>query len=484
MKTFGEINREIKGYGFNYSLKDFSKTFFMITVATLGAAYLFGLDFWFIVAIAIFMILLMPYVYRSQFKYLYEQKRFEDASLYISQMIASFKKTSKILPSLLEVRNVVGDEIGAYIDEAIEYIREGEFEDNIYKEALSIIEERYNCSRIKSLHSFLIKVETNGGKFDKAMNLLLEDVDDWTSRVFLYQKDRKSIKNKITIGIFLSFIISISTVIMIPDNFNIINLNVYQIVTTAVVLIMYGFYVFVQSKLTGSWLDYNNKYTEAKIDKDIDIVKYYSIKAGTIKMIPLIVLIVGAMAWFFVSKNYTYCVISLVVAFIILNQPKTRKKMAKKRLQKEINKVFPDWLRDLSLELQTKTVRVAIASSYSNAPYILRPAIEKLVNSFNEDLSITPYTDFLKEYDIREITQIMRMLYSLNEADKDDSEIQISAIIKRNNELLAKSENLKNEDSIGALGFIIIVPLFIGSLKLIVDLLLLMSTFMGSIQLG
>lgn len=47
-------------------------------------------------------------------------------------------------------------------------------------------------------------------------------------------------------------------------------------------------------------------------------------------------------------------------------------KKAKKRLEREIYKIFPDWIRDVAINLQNDTVQSAIEGSYEDTPFILK----------------------------------------------------------------------------------------------------------------
>ena len=49
----------------------------------------------------------------------------------------------------------------------------------VYEDALRIIEEEYDCARIRTLHKFIVSVEEKGGRYRGAMEVLLEDFDRW-----------------------------------------------------------------------------------------------------------------------------------------------------------------------------------------------------------------------------------------------------------------------------------------------------------------
>lgn len=481
--TLGDVSREIRGYGFNYSIKNFSKQIIVIFVAIIGAGFVFQLKPPFIAFTALFMFLLLPYVYRAQFKFLYEGKRFDDAVLYMTQMISSFKKNQKIILALKDAREVVDDEAGLYISEAIKYLEEGEFEEEIYKEALSIIEEKYGCSRLKSLHDFLIKIETSGGEYEKALDILNDDIEEWAGRTYLYQQDRKNVRGKITLAIALAFVICAATNIMIPEQFAFYGNMVYQIVSTITVSTMCLFYAFVQTKITGKWLDGDKSVDKKQIDRDLDITHNFNVKAKKTKMLPVALIVASASIFFIFKGEYMYAVVAVVGAYVLYTQPDRKLKSARRRIEKEVLKAFPDWLRSISILLQTQTVRVAIKKSLDEAPYILQPYIEELIEKFENDYSVTPYVEFLKEFNIKEVGNAMRSLYSFNKATNEESEQQINSLIKRNNEMLAKSEKIKNEDVTSMYGFMVIMPMVIGCVKMVTDMVLMFGSFIGKMKI-
>ena len=477
--TLGDINKEIKGYGFKYSIKDFSKQLALIFIGVIGAGLYFSLKIPFIAFCTVFMFILIPYVYRAQFRFIYEGKRFDDAVLYMTQMISSFKKNKKILLSLKETREVVDDEIGIYIDEAIAYLEEGDSNGNIYLEALSIIEERYGCSRMKSLHEFLAKIETGGGEYENALNVLNEDIDEWSGRTYLYQKDRKNISSKITLAIGLTFIICAVSKYMNPEKFDFTGNIIYQVMTTFAISAMCLFYTIIQSTIIGDWLGNKSEYTERKIDKDYRIVESFNIKAARVKYFPVCLVLIALAIFYAFKGNTSISIASVAGAYILYTQPSRKVKLAKKRLEKEILKVFPDWLRNLSISMQTKTVRVAIKDSLPDAPYILKGYIEDMLEKFDSgDYSITPYVEFIPDFSLKEVSSAMRALYSFNKASKEEAEQQINLLIKRNNEMLAKAEVLRNEDVTSLCGFMVMMPMVIGCLKMVVDMVLMFGTFM------
>ena len=86
--------------------------------------------------------------------------------------------------------------------------------DRVYNDALKIIEEEYDCARIRTLHKFIISVEEKGGRYACAMDVLLEDFDRWVNNVYRYQEEIRKIKRDISVGIIISMVLAMLTTIM------------------------------------------------------------------------------------------------------------------------------------------------------------------------------------------------------------------------------------------------------------------------------
>ena len=158
-------------------------------------------------------------------------------------------------------------------------------------------------------------------------------------------------------------------------------------------------------------------------------------------------------------------------------------KKAKKRLEREIYKIFPDWIRDVAINLQNDTVQSAIEGSYEDTPFILKRPVRKLLIDFERyPVGIEPYDNVLKEFDLPDVKSSVKMFYSINELGREQSTKQIGAIIDRNNKLSGQTEEMKNKDRIGIAAMYSVIPMFLGVLKIIVDMLLMIIVFTSSIS--
>lgn len=375
------------------------------------------------------------------------KKQFADVVLYMEQLIYSFKKQPKIRPALLDAQKVCSPVMKELIEEVVVNI-DTKMSDNIYEESLKIIQQEYNCKRLKSLHKFIVKIEKNGGNYENYIEILLEDIKEWKDRTSFFIKDVERVKRNVLISMLSTVVTCGFMVYLIPDGYGYSSHIVYQISTMFMIILLLGAYVLVIRKLNFSWIKDETFLSEGLI------IKYYSlVERGydNIKKLKI-------------SERLVY-------------------KKAKKRLEAEIFKQFPDWIRSVAINLQNDTVQSSIESSYDDAEFILKRPIRKLLIDFEKyPIGIEPYDNLLKEFDLSDIKSSMKMFYSMNELGKEQSDKQINAIIERNNKLLWQAEDMKNKDRIGLCGMFTVIPMLVGVVKIMTDMILMIIVFTTSIS--
>ena len=145
--------------------------------------------------------------------------------------------------------------------------------------------------------------------------------------------------------------------------------------------------------------------------------------------------------------------------------------------------VFPTWLRNLILHLQTDNVHVALANSLRSCPDVLKPEVkELLIGISNDPNSIIPYTNFLKDYNLPEFKSAVRFLYSLAEFGTDDMITQLDQLVQQNAVLTAEAEKIRNDSALAGLSTLTFAPMLVSSVKLLIDLGLFFTNFMGYMQ--
>ena len=377
----------------------------------------------------------------------YYLNKYYDVVQYMEQMIYSFKKQPKIREALSDAQKVSTERMKEIIEEVLVSI-DSKATENIYEESLYIIGKEYDCKRLRSLHSFLIKIEKNGGEYETYINILLEDIKEWSDRLSLFIRDVNRVKRNVIISIFSTLITCGFMAYLIPKEYQYTNHIIYQIVSTVMIILMLQIFLTVNKKLNYNWIK------EKELMPENMVMKYYSlVERGQQGKRELSLL-----------ERMSY-------------------KKAKKSLENEIKKAFPDWIRDVAINLQNETVQSAIENSYENAAFVLKRPIRKLLIDFERyPIGIEPYDNFLSGFDLMEIKSSMKMFYSINQLGNEQSDKQIDAIIDRNNKMTRQAEEMKNKDRIGIAGMFSAIPMLIGVGKIMSDMVLMVIVFTSSIS--
>lgn len=484
------LKTEINGYGFSYSIKDYAVTLLLVIAALVGAGIFYSLKIPFLAVILLSFIVMMPGMITTQFKYIYEQKKFTDAVDYMEYMLYEFKKKPKILYALRAAENSCTGDIKKRIKKAIDYIENGVYRNNLYKEAFYFIEEGYDCERMAVIHQFLMKIEAEGGEYQDSLNIILDDVKSWTERTYEFQKEKANIKQKVLITIILSLIMCAILTKVSAQVYDITGSMLYQSVTTGLLIAFIILFASVQKKLSGSWL-IGDATPRKKMFQQYALALAGDVKTLRQKELPNAI-IYAALGLLFLFggglfpvisqfKNLGYLLI-IFAGFTYFIKPSSDIKAAKNNTIKEINKEFPSWFRNLAINLQKETVHVSIKQSLKDAPLVLKPSLISLIKELDNDpVTMKPYINFLSTFELPDISSAMKMLYSLNEAGQDEVVTQINTLVTRNNQLLEKSERLKNSDSIAITGYLVVLPMVFSLVKMIVDMALILVGFMGSV---
>lgn len=479
---------DITYYGSTVSTKSYLSFLLLCYVGVIIFGIVFKLKLPYILILAAVATLMMPITYTLQYKNIYEQKKFNTVTSYMEQMLYSFKRHKKILTALYDTR-VMFDvkenrSIREAIDLAIDKIEKGEYGYNIYNEALSEIEKAFPCKRVKKMHNLFIKMEESGGDVHSSIDILLIDKTLWMDSIFNLVSEKKKIKVNVTIAIALSFLISVLSIYMIPNKFGIVQQTASQVATTITTIINMIIWCYVQIKLSGNLLTVDKNAPYESMKRSLNYIKSYNKKRGRIFVIfGILLILVSAYAYITKIIPMFLAIVCVIFSIIVMTQPSRKYKICKKRVSKEVEKVFPEWLLSLALQLQTDNVYVSISKTLLDAPEILKEPLVELQEKLEETPGdIKPFVEFLKEYNIVEIEAAMKMIYSLSEFGTDDAQEQIKNIVERNTKMMNKAEENKIQDELAGITFTMLLPMISGTCKILTDLVLLMGYVLSSLS--
>ena len=170
------------------SVRRFVLSTMLAGVAVYGACLLYRINYIAALFVMILAVIMIPGLVRNYFMERSKASRFADVDVYLHQMTYSFIRNPKVNIALQDAYAISSGRLKRCLSRAIEELQYGMGE-RVYEDALKIVEEEYDCSRIRTLHKFLVSVEEKGGRYTGAMEVLLEDFDRWVNNVYKYQSE-------------------------------------------------------------------------------------------------------------------------------------------------------------------------------------------------------------------------------------------------------------------------------------------------------
>lgn len=435
-----------------------------------------------LVIFSLIYILSIPRLLMNQITEEAEYKKFIDVSNYMEQLLYSFRRHSKIAVALEDTLQIFPEgDMANCLDYALEHINESYTTGNTYEEALGMVEEQYASEMLRRIHTFIISVEMLGGNHEKGIDLLIQDSSKWVNRLTAIRAGKYAVKRNMSIAVVLAMLIVSSTSFMIPSAFaNIQGMFLAQVAMLMTVLGNYLLWLLVQTKMTGSYISNDTYVSEEEVGNYRDKLGKY-INYHRRKLLVLTFVFLCAIGYFLFITQYMAAFLTVTLFVLVLSQKYRSKKLAIKKLRREVLKAFPDWMLGIALQLQTENVQVAIEKSIDNAPYVLEEELELLVRNIERDpLGIWPYLNFYDELGLQELNSAMKMLYVMNQYGEEEMGQQIQTLVERNTVMQDASEKLKLEDYLSGMGVVILLPMLLGSGKMVIDMMLLVSELLSS----
>ncbi len=482
----GYAKREVHRLGYRFSLKKYLSYLLGLSGGIAALAYVFRLKAPWIILVCAVTCCFVPGIFITVYRDMYEQKRFEDITAYMEQILYSFKRRAKILTALedtLVLFKKGESRLYDAIAEAVEYIQNADADGHLYRKAFGFIEKEYGCARLYKIHDFLIEAEEVGGDFGTSADILLHDRKLWIDRVYELQREKKNVKVKITIGIGLSFLICAMTVFMLPKEFAITENVISQAVTTLTILLNLLIWYIAQKKLSKSLILSEEGMEYEEVRRQYEYVMHGKQDRDRRRGMLASAMLIPFMVFSGLKGNMMAAGLIGVFAVLIGTQPARKYRVSLKHLTRAVEKAFPQWLLSMSLKLQTDNVHVSLAKSVQGAPVVLREELGGLLEGIErEPDSVEPYLGFMHPVQLPDITSAMKVLYSMAEFGASDIGSQIGPLVERNAALTDKAERLRAEDEIAGIGFLILLPMITGVIKMLADLALVVIYILSAVN--
>lgn len=436
---------ELKRYGYVFSVKRGILMYGMVVAFAIVCGKFFRLDHMYLFLLCLWCACLFPFFLRNLYRNRYGQRQFVEINSYMEQFLYSFQKSGKILVTLKDVEKLFANGVmHTRIREAIAYIEDTYDEDYVEKRALAMIEREYPIHHVAMIHRFALQVEEKGGEYGEAIRLMLDARRMWADRSYELLKEKKRKRTQILISVLVSLLLcSVFVYVAERVSLSITGFAVVKVVTLLTLLLDLWILYVADRKLSMESMD--ETYDEKELLRQYEKVKR--------------------------SEEKKHAELGT--------------RIAKKNVSRALQKMFPQWLLEVSLLLQSENVQVAIMESYDEAPVLMKPALRELIQKLQlRPTDMEPYLEFLQEYALPEVQSSMKMLYALSEGTGGNANNQISDIIRRNQLLLDQAQKMKNEDALGGLYALFLAPQLTGGAKMLVDMGMLFYAMMATSALG
>lgn len=478
-----KLRANINNYGFDLSIGTAIMYYILIIVIPVLIAVVSKLQYKYCIIIGIISLIIAPFLIQSFYKQKFTERRFEMVIDYLTNMLPIFMQKTKILYALVEIKPLLKYQMSKIIDEAIEYIEQNNEDPDAEVTALEMIEMEFPNTRIKSLHKLMQSIEyKNSTVISDACENMYTDIDAWIKRVNKFIADLKDRKIKLIILCVMTLGLNVLFTYMYTSNEffeGFVQNTLYQISVTIFIVIIMAIAIISLLKLDGAWLIDDATTEDAKsIEK-----AYKTWELGRLKLTKaekvMSVLLAGVGSYMIVSKQYPIGIIVFAFVLIVLTNKQRKYSDAYKALNKHFQIEFPSWLREITLNLNTKTVINAIEDSMLMCSYPMYRQLELFMEKAHEaPNSIVPYSELLGGFDLKESQTSLKVLYSIQQYGQNEIKDQVSSLIQRNQDSLDTSESMKNQTRLMGVEAIGFAPMAVLTVLMIIDMALLFEEMM------
>ena len=438
------LAREVHVYGYHFSWK--AHAVWMIAALMGGGmlGILFHLETSYFLIIAVGISCVFPVLVLDMYKQMYEQKRFSDLAAYMEQMLYSFLKTGKVTGALKETRELYGDgQMRGCLDAAILHIELGKPKtaEGVLSESLKMIEEKYPCIKLATVHNLLTRTEMYGGTAEEAVMLLLEDIERWKKRSYHLQTEKKrchvdnvvSMATSVVLCAVALYVLDEMRKLFAVGGKTVFSVPIIQVSSTVFILVLLGILVKSTNSLTGNWLDEPEVFEPDYIEHSYELVMDY--ETG--------------------KRKYR----------------KMGYHLAKRDVTEAMYLALPQWLTEMMLLLQHNNVQVALVKSADTASSVLRKELRLLKERMDrQPEKLLTYTMFCRSFDLPEVEGCMKMLHAFSENGAGNVRAQMNQLLGRIWQMQEQANAIQDAKTAFRMRMIFSYPVLAATTKLLLDL--------------
>lgn len=437
------------------------------------------------VVLMLSLFLLIPGILKAIDQEKESYRRFQDAGMYLSQMESSFKNNRTIFDCLRETRDLFRDgEMKDCLKKAVNALERGSAGSEAYRKAFGIIEENYGCVQMSLTHDFFLTNTENGGSRTLPVEVLEKRRIAWSKETEKCRSKKRHMLNAVLWGILIILMIAeifVRVPEMISEEMRIVNLGSERTATLLLIICLVLIARHVYRKNAEDWLAESPEKSEEKINNAYKYLEEFDpgkemVKSIKWAAIPLILTLIFTVT----SKSVIPLSVGIPITVLFLNQYRLEYSLVKKNLRKEVERDYPKWLLTIILLLDRESVIGAIYKSMDTAPNVLKyplACMQKTLNKKPNDPEA--FFSFLEILEMPQVTESMKLLYSISAGTGGNPEKQLLQIVDKNTAMTLRSEEIKNENRVAGIMWYMFFPVLPVSIKMMFDMFL-MSTAMFS----
>lgn len=415
--------------------------------AVLGTAILcgigMGLSLGYLAAAAGICFLQAPRLYFHYKKARLERRRFQDVNAYMAQVVQSFAGNGKILTSLKETRDTfpIG-RMRSTLTKAVSHIEQSCDMEMAEREALGFFYEEYDCERLRMLHDFLEKAESRGGSCGAEFGLLENIRRLWEKNARNYQNTVVLARNLVAFEYLLLMLVCMFMLRQFPVELSILKMPLVQGLNAFLVVCFFLVFCWMDKKCGRSMLRDARRMDDLHAEMKLTYLREFQGKKSLLRQLPFAVFVLAlSLAWYGGGGGTGMLALGFAGSQLLLFAGKLRYFYTMQTIRSEMKAVFPGWLFDVLLLVQSENVAVALAKSIEKAPAVLKGELKRLQRELEENpLSPDAFLGFLAEYRLPEVAGIMRKLYALSRGTGAGGEV-MNQVIDMNMTMMAEAEN-------------------------------------------
>lgn len=450
----------------------------------LGGCCQLGIIHTVILMLALF--LLIPGILKAIDQEKESYRRFQDAGMYLSQMESSFKNNRTIFDCLRETRDLFRDgEMKDCLKNAVNTLEKGNAGTEAYRKAFGMIEEHYGCEQMRLTHDFFLKNTENGGSRTLPVEVLEKRRIAWSSETEKCRSKKRSLLNAVLGCILMFFAVSeifVRVPEMISEDMKMITLGSERTATLILAVLLIFIVRHVYKKNAKDWLSEEQEVSEETITKAFKYLEEFDPRKEMIKsikwaVIPLVITLILAVK----LKSIIALSVGIPITILFLNQYKMEYRTVKKNLRKEVERDYPRWLLTIILLLDRESVIGAIYKSMDTAPNVLKYPLECMQKTLDKKPNDPEaFFSFLEILEMPQVTESMKMLYSISAGTGGDPEKQLLQIVDKNTAMTLRSEEIKNSNRVAGIMWYTLLPTLPVGIKMMFDMFLMTVVLYGS----